>query len=55
MIATVKIIPFAVDAEPLLVDMTYLTELFRRELTDAVARILETHEEPLAKVAVARV
>ena len=45
----------AVDAEPLLVDMTYLTELFRRELTDAVARILETHEEPLAKVAVARV
>jgi UDP-GlcNAc:undecaprenyl-phosphate GlcNAc-1-phosphate transferase len=42
-----------VDAEPLLVDMTYLTELFRHELTDAVARILETYEEPVAKVAMA--
>ncbi|HEV8169379.1 MAG TPA: hypothetical protein VGP59_08530, partial [Pyrinomonadaceae bacterium] len=41
------------DSEPLLVDTNYLTDLFRREFTDAAARILTTHEKPLAKAAMA--
>ena len=39
----------SVDCEPLLVDTNYLTELFRRELTDAAERILRLQEEPVAK------
>jgi hypothetical protein len=36
------------DSEPLLVDTNYLAGLFRREFTDATARILALHEEPVA-------
>jgi hypothetical protein len=36
------------DSEPLLVDTNYLADLFRREFTDATARILALHEEPVA-------
>jgi hypothetical protein len=32
------------DSEPLLVDTNYLSDLFRREFTDAAARILTLHE-----------
>jgi UDP-GlcNAc:undecaprenyl-phosphate GlcNAc-1-phosphate transferase len=39
----------SVDCDPLLVDTNYITELFRRELTEAAARILVAHEEPVAK------
>ena len=39
------------DSEPLLVDTNYLADLFRREFTDAVARILAVHEEPVAQAA----
>jgi hypothetical protein len=35
----------SVASEPLLVDMNYLADLFRREFTDAAARIFEIHEE----------
>jgi hypothetical protein len=38
----------SVESEPLLVDMNYLADLFRREFTDAAARILVQHEEPVA-------
>jgi UDP-GlcNAc:undecaprenyl-phosphate GlcNAc-1-phosphate transferase len=38
----------SVKSEPLLVDMNYLTDLFRREFTDAAARILAMDEEPVA-------
>jgi UDP-GlcNAc:undecaprenyl-phosphate GlcNAc-1-phosphate transferase len=41
------------DSEPLLVDTNYLADLFRREFTDATARILELHEEPVAAAAMA--
>jgi len=39
------------DSEPLLVDTNYLADLFRREFTDATARILAVHEEPVAQAA----
>jgi UDP-GlcNAc:undecaprenyl-phosphate/decaprenyl-phosphate GlcNAc-1-phosphate transferase len=39
----------SVDSEPLLVDTNYLADLFRRELTDAAARIFAVEEEPLAE------
>jgi len=39
------------DSEPLLVDTNYLVDLFRREFTDATARILAVHEEPVARAA----
>jgi len=35
-----------VESEPLLVDMNYLADRFRREFTDATARILAMDEEP---------
>jgi UDP-GlcNAc:undecaprenyl-phosphate GlcNAc-1-phosphate transferase len=38
----------SIDSEPLLVDTNYLADLFRREFTDAAARIFTTHEEPMA-------
>ena len=41
------------DSEPLLVDTNYLADLFRREFTDATARILALHEEPVAATAMA--
>jgi len=41
------------DSEPLLVDTNYLADLFRREFTDAAARIFTVHEKPLAKAALA--
>jgi len=43
----------SVKSEPLLVDMNYLTDLFRREFTDAAARIFALHEEPVAASAMA--
>ena len=43
----------SIDSEPLLVDTNYLTDLFRREFTDAAARIFTTHEEPVAASAMA--
>jgi UDP-GlcNAc:undecaprenyl-phosphate GlcNAc-1-phosphate transferase len=36
----------SVDSEPLLVDTSYLSDLFRREFTDAAARILTQHDVP---------
>ena len=39
------------DSEPLLVDTNYLADLFRREFTEAAARILAAPEKPLAKAA----
>lgn len=36
----------SIDSEPLLVDTNYLADLFRREFTDAAARIFTTHEGP---------
>ena len=36
----------SVESEPLLVDMNYIADLFRREFTDAAVRILAMHEEP---------
>jgi hypothetical protein len=36
----------SVGSEPLLLDMNYLTDLFRREFTDATARIFAMQEEP---------
>jgi hypothetical protein len=33
------------------VDTNYLADLFRREFTDATARILAVHEEPVAQAA----
>lgn len=41
------------DSEPLLVDTNYLADLFRCEFTDATARILAEHEEPVAEAAMA--
>ncbi len=41
------------DSEPLLVDTNYLADLFRREFTDATARILALYEEPVAAAAMA--
>ena len=43
----------SVKSEPLLVDMNYLTDLFRREFTDAAARIFAMDEEPVAASAMA--
>jgi hypothetical protein len=43
----------SIDSEPLLVDTNYLADLFRREFTDAAARILTTHEETRAASAMA--
>ena len=40
-------------SEPLLVDTNYLADLFRREFTDATARILASHEEPVTAAAMA--
>jgi hypothetical protein len=36
------------DGEALLVDTNYLSNLFRREFTEAVARIMAAHESPSA-------
>ena len=36
----------SVDTEPLLVDTSYLTDLFRRGFTDAAARLLTQHDLP---------
>jgi UDP-GlcNAc:undecaprenyl-phosphate GlcNAc-1-phosphate transferase len=41
------------DSEPLLVDTNYLADLFRREFTEAAARILTVQEKPLARAAIA--
>ena len=41
----------SVESEPLLVDMNYLADRFRREFTDATARIFATDEEPVAAMA----
>jgi UDP-GlcNAc:undecaprenyl-phosphate GlcNAc-1-phosphate transferase len=41
------------NGEPMLVDANYLADLFRREFTEAAARILTQHEKPLAKAAMA--
>jgi hypothetical protein len=35
----------SIDSEPLLVDMNYLADLFRREFTDAAARIFTMQDE----------
>ena len=43
----------SVKSEPLLVDMNYLTDLFRREFTDAAARIFAKDEEPVTASAMA--
>jgi UDP-GlcNAc:undecaprenyl-phosphate GlcNAc-1-phosphate transferase len=43
----------SIDSEPLLVDTNYLADLFRREFSDAAARILTTHEETRAASAMA--
>lgn len=43
----------SVKSEPLLVDMNYLTDLFRREFTDAAARIFAMDDEPVAASAMA--
>jgi UDP-GlcNAc:undecaprenyl-phosphate/decaprenyl-phosphate GlcNAc-1-phosphate transferase len=37
------------DSEPLLVDINYLSDLFRREFTDAAARIFTLHEPRLVQ------
>jgi chaperone required for assembly of F1-ATPase len=42
----------SLDGETLLVDTNYLSDLFRREFTDAVARILTLHELPVTTVAI---
>ncbi|HEV8430028.1 MAG TPA: MraY family glycosyltransferase [Pyrinomonadaceae bacterium] len=41
------------NSEPLLVDTNYLADLFRREFTNAVARILASHEETVPRRAMA--
>ncbi len=41
----------SVEGEPLLVDINYLTDLFRREFTDAAARIFMQYETVEAKAA----
>lgn len=41
------------DGEALLVDTNYLSNLFRREFTDAVARIMTVHEMPVMTPAMA--
>jgi hypothetical protein len=41
------------DDETLLVTTNYLSDLFRREFTDAAARIFTVYEQPLAKAAIA--
>lgn len=43
----------SLDGETLLVDTSYLSDLFRREFTDAVARILTLHELPVMTTAIA--
>ena len=39
----------SVDREPLLVDTNYLSDLFRREFTDAAARIFTSHDIPVVQ------
>jgi hypothetical protein len=39
------------ESEPLLVDTNYLSDLFRREFTNAAARIFTLHEAPPVEVA----
>jgi UDP-GlcNAc:undecaprenyl-phosphate/decaprenyl-phosphate GlcNAc-1-phosphate transferase len=39
----------SVDSEPLLVDTNYLSDLFRREFTDAVARTFGIREQPVVQ------
>jgi hypothetical protein len=39
----------SVDSEPLLVDTNYLSDLFRREFTDAAARILTSQDRPVVQ------
>jgi UDP-GlcNAc:undecaprenyl-phosphate GlcNAc-1-phosphate transferase len=43
----------SVDSEPLLVDTNYLSDLFRREFTEAAERIFSQHEAPVAAAAMA--
>ena len=43
----------SLDGETLLVDTNYLSDLFRREFTEAVARILTLHELPVMTTAMA--
>jgi UDP-GlcNAc:undecaprenyl-phosphate/decaprenyl-phosphate GlcNAc-1-phosphate transferase len=43
----------SIDSEPLLVDTNYLADLFRREFTEAAARILTRDEEPVTASAMA--
>ena len=43
----------SVESEPLLVDMNYLADLFRREFTDSAVRIFAMHEEPVVTPAMA--
>src|SRR5262249_26449875 len=43
----------SLDDETLLVTTNYLSDLFRREFTDAAARVFTLHEKPLAKAAMA--
>jgi hypothetical protein len=40
------------SSEALLVDMNYLSDLFRRELTDAAVRIFKFHEASMANAEV---
>jgi UDP-GlcNAc:undecaprenyl-phosphate/decaprenyl-phosphate GlcNAc-1-phosphate transferase len=43
----------SVESEPLLVDMNYLADLFRREFTDAAARVFAMDDERVAASAMA--
>ncbi|HKR21566.1 MAG TPA: MraY family glycosyltransferase [Pyrinomonadaceae bacterium] len=43
----------SLEGETLLVDTSYLSDLFRREFTDAVARIITLHERPAKTSAIA--
>jgi UDP-GlcNAc:undecaprenyl-phosphate GlcNAc-1-phosphate transferase len=43
----------SLDGETLLVDTNYLSDLFRREFTDAVARIVTLHDVPVIAPAIA--
>jgi hypothetical protein len=43
----------SLDDETLLVTTNYLSDLFRREFTEAASRIFTVHEQPLAKAAMA--
>jgi UDP-GlcNAc:undecaprenyl-phosphate GlcNAc-1-phosphate transferase len=41
----------SIESEPLLVDMNYLADRFRREFTDTTARIFAVDEDPVAAMA----